>query len=444
MAARAPRKPRGFVLAQMEQDGADLDASSPTPQVSDMLDELTDEGQRQPEARISRLDPFTKKLSFLETVDPSQVDDGWMRENYGGGEYRVMVYGTREDGSFGYLKKQSKFYRVDSSIPFKGAIRERVAAGAINAEPVASSPAMGRASADIMNMGIMQLFKSMQDNSAIQMQMMKDASAMNMAALERMARPTESQLPTLLAALSPLIAPFLSGMVNRKDPMEIATQLAELMKGANAPRESVKDMIETFSSLMEMRGMMNGEKSDEVTLLGTVKDLAPNVLDVLKSFAQRPAAAVPPPGPARIIQRTEARPQLPPIERLPSSGPAREVAPLLSVEGMPAVPTDEWTALEGPMQQLIAQARTNKPPHRVAGMVLLFASEEQQATLREVVAQSDVAEVITARFPEFQKHQVWLGEFVDCLRDEFGLLDDEGDDEVVTPDGSPADGESTE
>jgi hypothetical protein len=429
-------RPRRAKFVEVEEVAEPIESTRPVPQVQGVLDALADEGQRTPEARISRMDPLTSKLSFLETVDAALVTDAWMRENYGGGEFQVMVYGTREDGTYGFLRSGSKRFRIDSSIPFKGAIRERAAAGAINAEPAAERNPAG-ASQSIIDMGVMQLFKSMQDNSAMMARQATDHSTMMMALMERLAQPQKSALPELLGVLTPLLTPLIGNLVGKKDPMEIATQLAALMKDSNGPRQSVNDTLETLTTLMELRDRLGGgDKSDEVTVLSTVKELAPQALQLLQSMAARPAAN------QILANQTPPRsmPRAPqPILATPPNGvhpfaPA-PFAPAPSapqpVEGQPTVAPDEWTPLEGPMTQLIQQARTNKPPHRVAAMVLLLANDEQQATLREVVAQDDVMNVITHRFPAFQSYQTWLGEFVMELRGEMGLLPDEDEDTIA-------------
>ena len=105
------------------------------------------------------------------------------------------------------------------------------------------------------------------------------------------------------------------------------------------------------------------------------------------------------------------------------------------------VPQDEWTPLVPHMERLLEAARTNKSPHHVVGLVMLLTSAEQQGLLRELVAQDDVIEAVTKRFPEFQRHPTWLAEFVDELRAEFGLVGDEeegdagGEDEPVNASG---------
>jgi hypothetical protein len=404
MARATGRKPREFVLS--ETPAVDT-SEQPTTATQDAIDEMADEGQRPPEARIHRTDPTTRKPAFLDAVDAGVVDEAFLSDNYGGGQYTVSIFGTKKDGSYGYLDGQRKRYSIDESKPFKGALRGRVTALPAGT-PAAPNGGTPSSFDKMMDMGVFQLFKGMQDQAAETARQNREHSMAMATMMERIAKPQESQLPALLAVLTPLLTPLLAGMTNRPDPIDLATKIAALQR----PGAGIGGLGE-LENFLELADRFNRKANGEdITLAGVLKDTLPVALETIGKFA--PAAAPPTnAAPARLAAPAAPAPEL--------STPA--------VPTPPAVPVDEWTPLEPHIPQLIAFAENDSDPHGVCMTILTMAPTKFKAMLRELVARDDALALITGRFPAVAAYPTWMGALLDELAAE--LLGD--DDTPANP-----------
>jgi hypothetical protein len=408
----------GFVVTpqpQSESDGKQRDMSEFAEEV---LEDTEDESERAPEAKIERLDPLSNQYAVLDTVDAALVTPAWIRDNYGGGTFRKSVYGTREDGSWGYVKGQKRVIRVDSSIPFKGPLRDRAALVVKNGD----APVTG---GSLIDMGMIQLLRGMQDNSNTQAQMARDHSAAMMAMVERMAAPRgEAAKPTdwaqVLPGLASLIASLAGLFGGKGDPVAIATQIATLIKSNDHGSGGVKETLGAVRELIEMRELLgpgtNSEDS-EGRWLGILEKALPGVIDVLKAESQRTGQ------PIETIARG-ARPGAAPRLSAPSTS-GTTPAPTASTEPSSTLPpssaspmttpqvTDEWTPLEPYMVQLAGLAAQNKEPYSVMHMIKAVAAPSMLAAVRELVAKEDAPQVLLARFPVLQPHAAWLEQLLE-------------------------------
>lgn len=430
---RRARQPQGIALISAAPE--ERPADSPSPESEDVLDELAGEGQRSPEARISRIDPATRRPALLDVVDASMADDGWIRDTYGGGDYRVLIYGTRDDGSFGYLKKQSRAVRIDSTIPFKGSLKERIAKGSVNGDAaLVASPMAGTSMDDIMKAGVLGLLNTMAAASKAQ----TDAFAILLQNASRNPEPAntvewDKVLPGIAATITALAGVF-GGRGG--DPMDIAVKMAGILKDNGSPKESIKDTLGALREIKELDifGAAEGEEKGDA-MLKLVGQTLPGILDLLKRESR--ATGVP------VQQIARGAPQaLPPGSPAP---PSIAPAPVVPASPHPApantVPQDEYTPLEPYVAQLAQMAADNKDPHHVVGLVMAMAPQRMIAAIRELVGRDDATDVLTTRFAALQPYRVWTAQLVDDFRAEFfGEPDEpEGDDPEPVPE-EPAGG----
>lgn len=414
-------------------DGED----TPTAQAADTLSELEDEGRRRAEARIFRLDPLVRKMALLDTVDASQADESYVKETYGGGQYSVQFWGPRTDGSWGYLKKESKTFVIDSSVPFKGSPRDR----AINPPaPTAAVPA----GSSILDMGMLQLLSGFQENSKAQAAMQRDHSAAMMAMMERLAAPRGGMdIEKVLLAIGPVVAPLIAGLVNRKDPVELATQIAALSRSEKTGLGSLHELIELKDALGILSG--NNADSEEGGWFRIFEKVLPGAVEILKNesaktgrpmqeIARQPVAA------ARTLAAGTAHSPASTSPLPASASSAGAPSPSAGTEPV----ADEWSGLEPHMETLANFAAQAKDPYDVVKMVKLIAPASVWAAIRELIARDDAVIVLTTRFPVLAPYQAWTADLLSSFYDE--IYPDADDEEEGSPgaetvgEGEPSDG----
>lgn len=424
--------------------------AAPSPQATDILDEMDDIGERQPIAKIHRLNTMGQ-WAHLDTLGAAGIDETLIKEKYGGGQYRVYIYGTRADKSYGYLKGQSKVYTIDDSIPFKGSLigRKEPAQLVLDPDGTPAGPRKPSTAESIMDMGLMQMFGQMQTTSQMQMQMMQDNSKALAAMLERIATPRDagpSPMLTILPIVGPLVMELMKTMLQRKDPVEIAQQLMTITgKPDGAHTNNVKDTLSALRELVELRDIMGGgaEVDPESRWIGMAEKIIPGAMELLtaqakQNFPAQPAPARPAFAPVRATA-TVAQPapstappaaaSAPPGPQPPASAPPAAGAPPAEpvTPAPPAGAPDEWTPLEPYVPQLVAFASENRDPHGVCMTVVTFAPPQMLAAIREIVGRENPAVELIARFPELAPYKIWTAQVLDEFYAE--LFGDEGSDD---------------
>jgi len=290
-----------------------------------------------------------------------------------------------------------------------------------------------------MEMGLMQLFKGMQDNSAAQATMARDHSAAMMAMMERMAAPRSSGIETLLPALTPLLTPLIQGIASRRDPVEIATTLMASIKPApesSGSLSALREFLEIKELLGDAGGAAGGGENDKwLDLIGKV---VPGALDLLKAESARTGQ------PISAIARPVVSPRPAASPALSIGGPTAPadatVAPSPSSVGAATMneahAADEWTPLEPYIAQLVGMAAQNRDPYGVMQTVKTFAPAPMLGAIRELVAREDAVPMILQRFPALQPHQAWTALFIEEFRLEFFGEGDDDDGDVSEPPGA--------
>lgn len=426
--ARARRKLVGIARETAERKALDEQQppeDDPTAQTEEQLEDADDDGERPPEVRVSRIDPEDGKPKFLTVAPPNRVNEDWLKKKYGGGEYTTVVYGTRNDGTFGWIKGTRKRYAIDASIPFKGANGDALRGEIRNVGDGGDE--------DTKFLVKNQLMEMMRDQSEAR----QHTASMMMTMMKMMADSTTAQTQAMAAIIGSLrndksggvgeLMPLLLASINgRGDPLDLATKLVALTKSDSDGAGGLGN-LETMLTLAERLGRrLNGipdEQDSDAQWVGVVKEMGPKALELLTTMARKRES------------ESSTQPAAPQPRRVnPQPVVITAAAP---VTPAPTAPSDEWTPLEPAVTHLLAAAREGKDVRHVVGMLMFMASAEQIATLREVVAQDDVADVFVARFPDFAHRRVWLDDFLDELRAE--LLSTDNDETDDAPDGPQPD-----
>lgn len=433
--ARKNTAPPQGELGMVAGEGVDAapDASVQD-QTLDVLALSGDDGQKQPRARVQRWNERMGEYTTLDWVPAANVDESWIQKEYGGGKYLVYFWGTRADGSYGFLKKTGKQFSIDDSVPFRGSRLGR----AVTVPPMSNdTPAAAVApAANLMDMGLLQIFKTMQDNSVIMAQQNRDSSTALAAMLERLAAPRESAMEKLLPLLIPIITAFITAQSNKKDPMEMAREIAALTK-PDGGISSLKDTLGALAEMRELVGTGNGENG-EGGWMRLAEKVIPGAMEVLKLEAAKtpqpllrpPARSIPAPGISAPATAGSAAPISTTSDSAssvaaPSASPASEASPV----------ADEWTPLEPYIAQLVAMAEHNREPFGVMQTIKTLAPEKMLSAIRELVADDDGADMLVQRFPALQRHRAWVEQLLDEFHVEFFGADDPiGAEEPLEPD----------
>lgn len=413
------------------EDGEPLEVippHAPSDETAAQLETREVRSQRPPEARVSRKDPRTQTWGIIHRGDPNVVTQAWVYDNIGGGEYKIELYGVRSDGKYGYLEKGLETFTVDDSIPFRGAPQRGVAAQPFGGTPAAAAP--NGNTPNIIDMGVLAVFNQMNATAQMQMQMMKDNSAMTIAAIERMnatnTAPRDSGMKDVITALAPILGPIFAAFVAKKDPVEIAAQIAAL----GGPKQSTTEMMATMREMMEMGELFRGGGAGEATTSDRMWSLAekvlPGAIEIVKqeaakrgvdpkTFARGPGA----PSAAAVVAATP-----------PDPAPPRPsfASPTLPPE-TPAPVADEWTPLEPAITQLLTFA--GRDPRHIAGMALALADEGQRAELQEKLSRENIEQVLADRFPAIAPVRSWFDDVIWELQVEMGIVDPDADEPVT-------------
>lgn len=431
--------PATVTISSASPESTGENGDGPDAQTTDALSTSAGEGQKSPRARITRWNEGMRQYATLDHVSAEAVDEQWVQNEYGGGKYRVYFWGTMRDGSYGYLPGAGKEFVIDDSIPFKGALKHRAATGPVhNADGTpAGNPAPG---ASLVDMGMLQLFTTMQENSRMAAAMQADHSKAMMAMMQQMVQPRGGNIAETIVALSPLLGPVLAGLLNRKDPVELATQIAALSKSEKSGLGNLHELIELKDALAVLGG--NGD-SEEGGWMRIFEKVLPGAVEILKNESQKTGRPMTElarqPAPARI-----AAPAAAPLPPSTLTAPGASSAGVPSASSEPQPVTDEWTGLEPHMNTLANFAANAKDPYDVVKMVKVIAPAQVWAAIRELVSQDNATEILIARFPVLAPYRSWTDDLLGAFHEEI-YPEQYGDGEELPPvedthleDGEPA------
>lgn len=429
MPRRMARAAAAFTVTPAAPDGPP-DGGAPDAQTQDQLDAIADEGTKEARARITRWNEELRTYATLDHVPVANVDEQWVREEYGGGKYKVYFLGQRGDGTYGYLKGQVKDFVIDTSVPFRGALRGR------NPAAPAGAPAALPTGTSLMDMGMLQIFKTMQDNSAMMMQQMRDHSTTQAAVLERLSAPRESALEKMLPLLMPIATSLITLLGTKKDPMEIARELAVLMK-PSGDGGGVREAMGTMREMLEMRELLapSGDGDGEPGWWRLLEKVVPGAIDVIRMEAEKRGQTVQQLAQTPAVPRALAPAPVPGAPAVP--GAALAAAPAAAPE--PAPVADEWTPLEPHVRTLISFAQRNADPFGMMQTIKTLAPPALLAALRELVVREDATEFLMQRFPAMQPYRVWTEQLLDEFHVDFFGEDEDADPTDPSLDPSTAD-----
>lgn len=405
-----PRKAQSpvNVVVQAASERDEEERSIQEQEVESVLEHVDAETLTKVEARIFRRHPATgNRESHLDTVDAELITADFLKDNYGGGSYRIQFIGPMKGkaGKPGRGIVRTARFDIDASIP-----PTHPRARAQQQDSLGPGPSQGSTQLDMavvsmlatmmqqMQAGANQQAQAQQSLVAMQMQMMKDHSAMLQAQL------------TALADKKP-----------DRDPLELVERITSLIKPE--PSRTIKDELETLQMLREL----TGDSTNETSWLDVVKEVGPSLLNAAAkrdgvAVARRGAVAgtIAPngrgePGPSPVALGSGEAPTQAPAEPNEVTNPnLRFVAPI--------VPKLIKWATQGRSPELCAEWQLSEVPPGFWPM------------LREQLGAPTLLDEVVQAFPASEPFKPWIAEFRDAM---LGLMspegaddeDEEGDDE---------------
>lgn len=317
-------------------------------------------------ARLYRIDPGTGREGYLGSVDAKAFNVDFVRENYGGGDYRVEFRGPTGKGRVkGY--KGGDSFTIDKAIPRKYP-REP------NAENGTAAPAMPSGSG-MMDQLVMTTFMTMLQNMAAQQ---REHSTGMTALMTKLAAPQERD---------PVITLLLTKMLEKSaDPIEQAARIAEI-NAKGAARGTTSEVLATIELVEKIKALGGGEGGgrDEHWVAAIAREFAPHLLGRSQQPEPAPPAHQPPP-PAP----SGASP-------VPFTGPVQTPPPNLPADLAPFAPH---------LPFLLNAARGGMTPTLIAD--LLIESVSDQEALAALLARPGLVPDILAAEPALIQYTQWL------------------------------------
>lgn len=434
---RRPKKAgtvSGTVVVVPSPDEEKDDDSPLSPEQQAELDRLTTELRTDGvEARIYRSHPQTGNREVItDVVASNMVSLDFLRDTYGGGRYRVAFYGPTKNGkgktTKGKVKEET--FEVDTSIP---PTHPRAKSGPISNGP-APAPNAGRLDS-IMESGLINFLQSMQTSqqmqAAIVKQMLEGSQHKGPGVLE------------IIAAIAPIVAPLLTALVQRKDPMDTAREIAKL-----ATEEKSGSNVEHFRAMLSLvkelkgiaRPVVEGGES-EPSWLQAIERVGVPLLEraMMQDRVAAAATSLPPTAPnANVVPNTvPTHEEDTPLLRAPNGG--SPFAPATPNENPVADMLPAELSVLRPFVPLVVQwATQGRDPTWCAAAIAYDVPEGLWPHMARMLARPTIAADITGAVPALAPFEGWLAELRDeLLREITGEGEDEGDENDVNPTSNP-------
>lgn len=383
-------------------------------------------GSNATRVHVYRINPQSGGEAYVTSLSPDAFSEEWLASQCGGGRYINRYYISTEKGW--------KFVR-DVVIEIDPAIPTRLPGQLTTASPsagAAANPAQPSI-ADTAVLAIIQQGQAMASQQAqITAAMIKDMSASR----------SSFDPTTWLQALGPIVAPIVAGLMNRKDPIELAAKLAEL-KQPSGPTAQLNDVLALAERLARRTGgreaSRDGGGDRGNGFFDRILDVLPTFLQIQQQNAARAAQNA---EAAAARRQLAAPPEATPEETIPpNAGPVAEAAPPAPVEtptlsagvtGDPnANPYDDPKVLPFPSPAMpdtfdlksvlgfltpviLPLAKDDRDPAIYAPPLLdQYASspEIEKAFLAFAKSETAVADIVASE-PQFAGHEAWLKDFL--------------------------------
>lgn len=325
-----PRKKRGEGQHLSEGGGQGAGSGGPEDLPLDQPEGIFDRMQEDSYVLLKRRNPRTQQFEFVSRITPEQTQEEFVQEKFGGGDYFFQERIRTTEGKFIFGRSRSiKILGEPKAVVLAPA---EAPAGVADAERLMSAgkPTTGGNIQNLMEMGILQIFESMQNASKMQMMMFTK--------MLEAGKPQQND--RLMELLLQIVLDKKSGGDSSAETMRLAKEIAELAapKGGG-DRRSVSDVIAEMRELKDAAGILGiGEGGEEAdSWLGVAKQFAPVIADALKgqTIVRRGPKALAP-GDPNVSVVELIRPAVPKLVETAKLGRDPVVYAQVAVDNMPA------------------------------------------------------------------------------------------------------------
>lgn len=319
--------------------------------------------------------------AYLDAIDAALLGGGdvsaglpaYVKEHYGGGEYRFDIRGPIGKGrARGY--KGGDSFTIDRAIPPKYPHEPEPEEPARPAGTGAPGAPNGSSVADSLQSAmvtlVLDLVRAGQESAKLQNEL-----------------------------LSAQIAQLREGMGSRReerDPIETFKAMAEIMR----PAAQAASPLGQLKELLEIRDLLGGGEKEPPSALGIVAELAPQLLGTINKAldGRQPAPARP--------TATVHNPDGKPVAEVPGPvPPAQPAQPAAASEGAAVLQLlGRW------VPRLAQWAEQDRAPEWVAETLLYEVPAGYHGALKAAIEPEDAVNQIVAGFPVIAPFADWLAE----------------------------------
>ena len=362
-------------------DMADKEVTEPTEEEREQDEEIAaaaelagESSARRPFMRLYRSHPaLGGREALLDEIDASVYSRSFVRQNYGGGRYRVEHLKVRAaDRKIGVSKREA--FEVDLLLPPKHPAA--LLGGGVEPAPAPASPVAPQSLGDSLNTAVLTLVMDLVRQGSESAKLNNELTRASIDQLRaNMVQPREE-----------------------RDPLEMFKSIAELLK----PSQAAASPLALLKEMLEVRELMDGGGSREPSALGALTELGPKVLDTVnRALDQRGQ-----PAPATLHQ-----PDGRPVVEVPQ--PKSEAGPVsMDVVGM----LGKW------VPYLRQWAEEDWSPGTAAEIITKKIPAGYYPSLVAVLAPDDAVATIVTTFPTLVPFVGWLAELrtelLDSLREQ--------------------------
>ncbi len=414
--AGAVEKPRRIRAVSAENGGENAaedagDISEFDRVISDILGDLGSQG----ECLIYRRHRATgPKEAYIDTVPAEQVTPEFMKDTYGGGNYRLQFKAPDERGRRVY-RGQVRL-AITEELPPKMPSYGASGGGEDDEPPGIVRPVQGARISDAMDTTVIGFIRSMNEMQVMQMESLKTI-------VQRKGDDGPGVLDKLVPfvpLLAPLVAAITTSMLRRDEGsekvMEMAREIGAMIAKNQAPSSSIKEMAETLSVLRDLSGDFSGERSDPAGTM--LAQIAPAIVEAIsRSNGSAPEGAASVGAVPRPVAVASGQPAAQTGDRMG----------MLKIALAPYAKAVVSMAKRGKDAELQGMAMADNVPEAMLGAA------------RQFVEQDDAFTQLLAMFPEFVEYQGWVEQWYHAFRNTL-LGIEEADDEEAQPEAgaSPA------
>lgn len=331
----------------------------------------------------------TGRLEFCESIDPASFSEQVVADKWGAGNYRLLAkVPDPETGRMKFLTGGSKQFMI----------AERPQA------PNAPAPAQPQL-----------------ETMTLMHQMMLQSQESHRAMIALMMQPRTDSSMELMKVLLPVL------LAQKSDPMQMATQLAALLKPAG-PGATMTDQLDALGKMMELATKLAGKESgdDGPAWLSALKTAAPLIQQALATPRAQPPALPNPPAPRELAPVQTAGPVPTPAPVTEPKADEPEAHPLL-------------TLLDRSMASMIRAASRDGDPELYADWFVDQVDDEHVAELAGFLESGTVLDQLAVRYPESAPHREWFGRLITAM---IALLEEDKDEPGTASEPQPDDDEN--